>query len=118
VAAFKRRFAAVGDYTSYCRCVRATHRSNGKKKASNNSKNGNAYLAVSGRGTGAFVQKYSPSGALLWSRLDSTGGGYAMASSLALSPDGDVAVTSSVLGGASWITSVHDATTGARPLPS
>jgi hypothetical protein len=30
---------------------------------------GNAYLAVSGRGTGAFVQKYSPSGALLWSRL-------------------------------------------------
>ena len=39
------RFATVGDYTSYCRCVRATHRSNGKKKASNNSKNGNAYLA-------------------------------------------------------------------------
>jgi PKD repeat protein len=76
--------------------------------------NGNAYLAVSGRGTGAFVQKYSPSGALLWSRLDSTSGGYAIASSLALSPDGDVAVTSSVLGGASWITSVHDATTGAR----
>jgi transposase len=39
------RFATVGDYTSYCRCVRATHRSNGKKKASNNSKNGNPYLA-------------------------------------------------------------------------
>jgi len=39
------RFETVGDYTSYCRCVRATHRSNGKKKASNNSKNGNAYLA-------------------------------------------------------------------------
>ena len=32
-----RRFATVGDYTSYCRCVRATHTSNGK--------NGNPYLA-------------------------------------------------------------------------
>ena len=75
----------------------------------------NAYLAVSGRGTGAFVQKYGPSGALLWSRLDSSGGGYAIASSLALSPDGaDVAVTGSVAGGATWITAVYDATTGVR----
>jgi transposase len=39
------RFQHVGDYTSYCRCVRATHSSNGKKKAHNNAKNGNAYLA-------------------------------------------------------------------------
>jgi len=39
------RFPTVGDYTSYCRCVRATHTSNGKKKAHNNGKNGNAYLA-------------------------------------------------------------------------
>jgi len=39
------RFQTVGDYTSYCRCVRATHSSNGKKKADNNSKNGNGYLA-------------------------------------------------------------------------
>jgi len=39
------RFPTVGDYTSYCRCVRATHSSNGKKKADNNSRNGNAYLA-------------------------------------------------------------------------
>jgi transposase len=39
------RFATVGDYTSYCRCVRATHTSNGKKKAHNNGKNGNSYLA-------------------------------------------------------------------------
>jgi PKD repeat protein len=76
---------------------------------------GNAYLAVNGRGTGASIQKYSPSGAVLWSRLDSTGGGYAFATSLALSPDGaDVAVTGSVLGGATWITAVYDATTGVR----
>ena len=39
------RFKQVGDYTSYCRCVRATHTSNGKKKAHNNGKNGNPYLA-------------------------------------------------------------------------
>ncbi len=39
------RFATVGDYTSYCRCVRATHTSNGKSKGKNNGKNGNAYLA-------------------------------------------------------------------------
>ena len=53
---------------------------------------------------------------LLWSQADSTtGGGYAIASSLALSPDGaDVAVTGSVSGGATWITAVYDATTGVR----
>jgi transposase len=39
------RFKSVGDYTSYCRCVRARHLSNGKKKAHNNAKNGNPYLA-------------------------------------------------------------------------
>jgi transposase len=39
------RFQTVGDYTSYCRCVRATHHSNGKKKAHHNAKNGNPYLA-------------------------------------------------------------------------
>jgi len=40
-----RRFKRVGDYTSYCRCVRAIHTSNGKNKSKNNGKNGNAYLA-------------------------------------------------------------------------
>jgi transposase len=39
------RFKSVGDYTSYCRCVRAQHTSNGKKKAHHNGKNGNPYLA-------------------------------------------------------------------------
>lgn len=76
---------------------------------------GNAYLAWSAVGSGLFVQKYSPTGALLWSQLDSTGSGFAVASSLALSPDGaDVVATGSVSGGAQWITAVYDATNGAR----
>ncbi|CAN5153001.1 hypothetical protein BH11PSE10_BH11PSE10_08140 [soil metagenome] len=76
---------------------------------------GNAYLAWSAVGSGLFVQKYSASGVLLWSQLDSTGSGYAVASSLALSPDGaDVVATGSVSGGAQWITAVYDAANGAR----
>jgi transposase len=39
------RFETVGDYTSYCRCVRATCISNGKSKGKNNGRNGNAYLS-------------------------------------------------------------------------
>lgn len=39
------RFETVGDYTSYCRGVRAKHTSNGKKKGDNNKRNGNAYLS-------------------------------------------------------------------------
>ena len=39
------RFAKVGNYTSYCRCARAKHTSNGKKKKDNNRKNGNRYLS-------------------------------------------------------------------------
>jgi PKD repeat protein len=76
---------------------------------------GNAYVAWSAVGNGFLVQKYSTSGALLWSQGDSTGSGYAVASSLALSPDGgDVAVTGSVSGGATWITAVYNTTTGVR----
>lgn len=39
------RFADVGNYASYCRCVASVHLSNGKKKGEGNTKNGNAYLA-------------------------------------------------------------------------
>ena len=77
---------------------------------------GNAYLAWSAVGSGLFVQKVQPCRcvAVVAGGLDD-GGGYALASSLALSPDGaDVAVTGSVSGGATWITAVYDATTGVR----
>jgi transposase len=39
------RFAQVGNYSSYCRCVGSRKISNGKKKGENNRKNGNRYLA-------------------------------------------------------------------------
>jgi transposase len=39
------RFANVGNYASYCRCVGSAHVSNGKKKGEGNTKNGNRYLA-------------------------------------------------------------------------
>ena len=39
------RFEAVGDYSSYSRCVKSERISNGKKKGENNKKNGNKYLA-------------------------------------------------------------------------
>lgn len=39
------RFPTVGDYASYCRCVNSKKISNGKRKGSGNTKNGNKYLA-------------------------------------------------------------------------
>jgi len=40
-----RRFASVGNYASYCRCVGSQKISNSKKKGKGNTKNGNKYLA-------------------------------------------------------------------------
>ena len=39
------RFAGVGNYASYCRCVGSQKISNGKKKGKGNTKNGNKYLS-------------------------------------------------------------------------
>jgi transposase len=39
------RFKKVGNYSSYCRCVKSVRISNGKKKGENNRKNGNPYLS-------------------------------------------------------------------------
>ena len=40
-----RRFASVGNFASYCRCVGSQKISNGKTKGKGNTKNGNKYLA-------------------------------------------------------------------------
>ena len=39
------RFLKVGNYSSYCRCVKSERLSNGKKKGTGNTKNGNKYLS-------------------------------------------------------------------------
>jgi transposase len=39
------RFAGVGNYASYCRCVGSERFSNGKRKGKGNRKNGNKYLS-------------------------------------------------------------------------
>ncbi len=39
------RFPEVGNYSSYCRCVRSTRISAGKRKGEGNRKNGNKYLS-------------------------------------------------------------------------
>jgi transposase len=41
------RFPTVGDYSSYCRCVRSIRTSNGKITGYGNSKSGNKYLSLS-----------------------------------------------------------------------
>ena len=54
------RFALPGNFASYCRCVDATRWSNGKKKADNNAKNGNAYLAWAFIEAAHFAVRYYP----------------------------------------------------------
>jgi transposase len=54
------RFPKVGNYSSYCRCVDSKRVSNGKKKAENNKKNGNKYLAWAYVEAAHFAQRYMP----------------------------------------------------------
>lgn len=54
------RFASAGNFASYCRCVDAKRLSNGKKKADNNAKNGNKYLAWAFVEAAHFAIRYYP----------------------------------------------------------
>ena len=54
------RFAAAGNYASYCRCVGSTHVSNGKQKGKGNTKNGNKYLAWAYVEAANFAVRYNP----------------------------------------------------------
>lgn len=54
------RFAAVGNFASYARCVDSVHRSNGKKKGAGNVKNGNKYLAWAFIEAANFARRYCP----------------------------------------------------------
>ena len=52
------RFAAVGNFASYARCVDSARLSNGKKKGQGNVKNGNAYLAWAFVEAAHFARRY------------------------------------------------------------
>lgn len=54
------RFNKVGDYSSYCRCVKSKRLSNGKSKGKGNSKNGNKYLAWAYIEAANFAIRYCP----------------------------------------------------------
>jgi transposase len=54
------RFPSVGDYASYCRCVRSTKLSNGKRKGQGNVKNGKPYLAWAYMEAAQFAIRFNP----------------------------------------------------------
>jgi transposase len=54
------RFAAVGNFASYARCVDSQHTSNGKKKGEGNTKNGNKYLAWAFVEAANFALRFCP----------------------------------------------------------
>lgn len=54
------RFAGVGNYASYARCVDSIHTSNFKKKGEGNRKNGNKYLSWAFVEAANFATRYCP----------------------------------------------------------
>jgi transposase len=54
------RFPSVGNFSSYCRCVKSVRMSNNKKKGSGNRKNGNKYLAWAFMEAANFAIRFEP----------------------------------------------------------
>lgn len=54
------RFPQVGNYSSYCRCVKSEKLSNNTKKGENNRKNGNRYLSWAYVEAANFAIRFSP----------------------------------------------------------
>jgi len=54
------RFAQVGNFSSYCRCVESLRESNGRKKGEGNTRNGNKYLAWAFVEAANFALRYCP----------------------------------------------------------
>lgn len=55
-----RRFTDVGNYVSYARLVGSSHMTNGKRKGSGNTKNGNAYLCWAFIEAANFAIRFDP----------------------------------------------------------
>jgi len=52
------RFASMGNYASYCRCVKSVRISNNKQKGKGNSKSGNKYLSWAFSEAAHFAVRY------------------------------------------------------------
>ena len=55
-----KRFPKVGNFVSYCRCVKSEKLSNGKRKGSGNVKNGNKYLSWAFVEAANFAIRFEP----------------------------------------------------------
>ena len=65
------RFASVGNFASYARCVDSKRLSNGKKKGKGNVKNGNHYLAWAFVEAAHFARRYCPEAKRFYERKQS-----------------------------------------------
>ena len=65
------RFAHVGNFSSYCRCVDSLRESNGKKKGEGNTRNGNKYLAWAFVEAANFAMRYCPQARSFYDRKKS-----------------------------------------------
>src|SRR5258707_1390317 len=63
-----KRFAGVGQFSSYCRCVDSVRQSNGRKKGEGNTRNGNAYLAWAFIDAANFALRQCPSAQRFYER--------------------------------------------------
>jgi hypothetical protein len=55
-----RRFPKVGNFASYCRCVKSERLSNGKRKRAGNKRNGNPYLSWAFTDAAHFAVRFEP----------------------------------------------------------
>src|SRR5229473_2355265 len=65
------RFAQVGNFSSYCRCVDSLRESKGKKKGEGNTRNGNKYLAWAFVEAANFAMRYCPQAKSFYDRKKS-----------------------------------------------
>ena len=77
------RFAAVGNFASYARCVDSKRLSNGKKKGAGNVKNGNKYLAWAFIEAANFARRYCPEARRFYERKKAATNGIVATKALA-----------------------------------
>ena len=77
------RFAAVGNFASYARCVDSARVSNGKKKGAGNVKNGNKYLAWAFIEAANFARRYCPEARRFYERKKAATNGIVATKALA-----------------------------------